>query len=135
MKVITCTGGSLQTQNMAGWGMKVSDNAQLWWTGAKPGDRLELALPVVKAGKYQLLAQFTKAADYGIVQLSLDDQELGEPKDFYHDGVIVTGSVDLGVRQLSAGEHRLVMEIIGANPNALKRYMFGLDYVKLVGQK
>ena len=36
-----------------------------------------------------------------------------------------------GERQLTAGEHRLTVEITGANPEAVKSYMFGLDYLWL----
>ncbi len=135
MKILSLTGGHAQKQEMAGWGEKWSDNAQLWWTGAKPGDRLELALPVAKTGHYQVLAQFTKAADYGIVQLSLDGEKVGSPMDFFHDGVVPTGELDLGTRELSAGPHQLTVEIMGANPKAVKSFMFGLDYAKLVESK
>jgi hypothetical protein len=135
LKILAKTGGHTQEQDMTGMGESWSNDAQLWWTGAKPGNRLELALPVAKAGKYQLLAQFTKAVDYGIMQLSLDGAKLGEPVDFYHDGVIATGEMDLGTRELSAGEHKLTVEITGANPQAVKSYMLGLDYLKLVEAK
>ncbi len=131
MKILARTGGDPREQDMTGWGEQWSNDAQLWWTGAKPGDRLELALPVAQAGKYQLLAQFTKAVDYGIVQLSLDGEKLGQPVDLFHNGVIATGELNLGARELSAGEHKLVVEITGTNPKAVKGYMFGLDYMKL----
>ena len=131
MKILSKTGGNLQQQDMAAWGEKWSNDAQLWWTDAQLGDKLELALPVAKAGQYQLLAQFTKAVDYGIVQLSLDGEKLGQPVDLFHDGVMATGEIDLGMRKLSAGEHKLAVEITGANPKAVKGFMFGLDYVKL----
>jgi len=32
---------------------------------------------------------------------------------------------------LTAGQHKLTVEITGANDKAIKVYMFGLDYVKL----
>jgi hypothetical protein len=82
-----------------------------------------------------LLAQLTKAVDYGIVQLSLDGEKLGPPVDLFHDGVIPTGELDLGTHALSAGEHKLAVEITGANPKAVKSFMVGLDYVKLVEVK
>ena len=81
------------------------------------------------------MAQFTKAVDHGIVQLALDGQKLGDPIDFYHDGVIATGELDLGAHRLNTGEHGLSVEITGANPKAVKSYMFGLDYLKLVEAK
>jgi hypothetical protein len=42
--------------------------------------------------------------------------------------------MDLGEHDLAAGEHRLVFEITGANANAVKSYMFGLDWVKLINR-
>jgi len=135
LKVLSRTGGNASEQDMTAWGETWSNEAQLWWTGAKPGAKLVLALPVAKAGKYKLFAQLTKAVDYGIVQFSLDGAKLGQPVDLFHDGVVPSGELDWGAHTLSAGEHRLTVEITGANPQAVKSFMFGLDYVKLVELK
>ena len=35
------------------------------------------------------------------------------------------------MHELTAGDHKLTVEIMGANDKAIKAYMFGLDYVKL----
>ena len=131
MKILGKTGGNPQEQDMAGFGDKWSNDAHLWWIEAKPGDKLDLALPVTKSGKYKLTAQMTKARDYGIVQLSLDGQQLGAPTDLYNPDVVPTGLVGFGTHELTAGEHKLTIEITGANEKAEKAYMFGLDYVKL----
>jgi len=37
----------------------------------------------------------------------------------------------LGEHDLTAAEHKLTAEIVGANDKAIKGYMVGLDYVKL----
>ncbi|NLH41478.1 MAG: DUF2961 domain-containing protein [Planctomycetes bacterium] len=131
LPILSKTGGNTTTQDMSGWGEVWSNEAQLWWTEGKPGNTLELGLPVEKAGTYRLLVQLTKAIDYGIVQLSLDDKQLGDPIDLYNDGVVATGPVDLGTHELSQGRHVLKVEIVGANEKAVKSHMFGLDYVKL----
>lgn len=131
LKVLSKTAGNPHEQDMTGFGEAWSNDAHLWWIDARPGDRLVLALPVEKAGRYKLTAQLTKAVDYGIVQLTLDGATLGPPMDLFHDGVIATGELDLGTHELSAGEHKLGVEITGANEQAVKSYMFGLDYVKL----
>jgi hypothetical protein len=132
MKILSKTGGAPQEQDMAGFGEAWSGESHLWWIETKPGDKLELALPVEKAGRYKLSAQLTKAIDYGIVQLSLDGEKLGQPVDLFNNGVVATGELDLGTRELTAGEHKLGVEITGANEKAVKGYMFGLDYVKLL---
>lgn len=131
IKVLGASGGGTASQDMGGFEGEWSKGAHLWWTGAKPGDTLTLAIPVQKAGRYGIKAQLTRAIDYGIVQISLDGQKLGGPIDLYNNGVVPTGELDLGVLDLSAGERRLTVEIVGANPAAVKSYMFGLDYVKL----
>jgi hypothetical protein len=131
MKVFGKTAGNPQGQDLSGFEGQWSGDAHLWWIQAKPGDKLDLALPVANAGKYKVIMHFTKAPDYGIAQLQLDGQKLGEPMDFYHASVVPSGEVNLGVRELSAGEHKLTVEITGANAAAIKGYMFGLDYVRL----
>jgi len=132
LKVLQITGGRTQTQDMFGFGDGWSNGAHLWWTGAQPGHKLVLSVPVEEDGKYELQVQLTKAVDYGIVQLYLDDQKLGEPIDLYNDGVIPTGKMSFGTHELTQGEHKFTVEIVGSNERAVKAYMFGLDWIKLL---
>ncbi|MBN2315050.1 MAG: DUF2961 domain-containing protein [Sedimentisphaerales bacterium] len=131
LKILAKTAGNARTQDMSGYGEKWSEEAHLWWTDAKPGDTLDLAVPVKKTARYRLKMQLTKAVDYGIVQLYLDGKRLGEPIDLFNRGVIPTGVLDMGMHDLEAGQHTLRVEIVGANENAVKSYMFGLDYILL----
>lgn len=131
LKVLACTGGTHQVQDMASFSPDWSREKQLWWMDAAEGDTLDLALPVAATGRYEVRAQFTRAVDYGIVTLSLDGQQLGEPIDLYHDGVVATGEIALGTRDLSAGQITLRLTLAGANEKAVKRHMVGLDYVLL----
>lgn len=134
MKVLDVSAGKTEPQDMSGFGESWSRGSQLWWTECKPGSKLTLALPVAKAGQYSVSVNLTRAVDYGICQLWLDDRKLGEPIDCYNNGVVPTGAIDLGTVSLSAGEHRLVAEIVGTSDKGVKGYMFGLDYVKLEGK-
>jgi hypothetical protein len=131
LKVLSKTAGNARPQDMANFGPGWSGESQLWWTQAKAGDRLVLELPVAETGTYKLIANLTKAIDYGIHQLSLDGRKLRPPIDLFNDGVVPTGRIDLGTHDLQKGGHKLTVEITGANPKAVKAYMFGLDYVKL----
>ncbi|MHC4741439.1 MAG: DUF2961 domain-containing protein, partial [Planctomycetota bacterium] len=131
LEVVSKSGGTRNLQNMANFGEGWSGESHLWWIGAKPGDTLELAIPVKKSGKYNISTQLTKAIDYGIHQLYLDGKKLGEPIDLFNDGVIPTGPIYLGVHELEKGRHILKVEIVGANEKAKKAYMFGLDYLTL----
>jgi hypothetical protein len=131
LKILSKTAGKTQEQDMDRYNSEWSGAAQVWWTLAKPGDRLDIALPVAKTGRYTVSLQLTKARDYGIVQLSLDGQNLGQPIDLYNPEVVPSGTLKFGEHELSAGEHKLSVTIQGANPAALKAYMFGLDFVAL----
>lgn len=112
-----------------------SGGAQLVWSGAKPGDRLDLELDVPTQREYEILAALTLARDYGIVRFTLDGEPLGEPLDLYsYPEVRASGEVALGSRKLAAGKHRLSIAIDGANPSALRAYMVGLDYLRLVAR-
>jgi hypothetical protein len=119
--------GNVRTQRMHYEGNRWQNDDQLWWTGARPGDRLNIALAVQKAGTYRVSATLTRAADYGIVQIYLNGQKAGEPIDLYNDGVILTDPLPLGVHKLKKGDNKVTVELLGANKKALKRYMFGVD--------
>ena len=128
--------GETQLQEMGHFEtMKWKNDAQLWWTGARPGAKLELGVPVAAAGRYQVSVHLTKARDYGIVQLSLDGKKAGEPVDLFNLGVVPSGPVVLGTYDLTAGKHVLTVEIVGANPQAQKGYMFGISELELKVEK
>ncbi len=128
LKILSKTGGTTEVQDIGDFGW--SDDRQLWWRDGKVGDRLALDLPVAKAGKYEVIASLTKAIDYGIVTLQVND---GPPRKFdrfnrrvAHDKLV------LGTYELPKGPNRLTIEITGTNPKAVKKFMFGLDYIQLV---
>jgi hypothetical protein len=132
LKTVSVSDGKAAAQDMSGFEGNWSNDSQLFWTGGKPGSKLELTLPVEKAGRYEIVAQFTKAKDYGIVQVSLDGEKLGEPLDMHGPDVVPSGALTLAQRELTAGEHKLTIEITGANEkSAGGKYFCGLDYVKL----
>jgi hypothetical protein len=132
MHVLNEPGGEVQLQGLADRGVgRWKNDEQLWWTGAKPGDRLVLEVPVAQAGRYALAVHLTKARDYGVVRLALDGAAPGEPIDLYNPAVVPSGPIALGTHELAAGRHALTVEIVGANPAAVKAYMFGIDRIDL----
>ncbi len=132
MKFLSKTGGSIKPQGMGGFGNKWSRGVQLWWTGAKPGSTLTLAVPVAKVGKFAVKTVLTKARDYGICDIALDGKVmLADFDGFNFPNVVLTDELDLGTHELTAGEHQLTFTIKGANLQAVKGYMVGIDYVRL----
>lgn len=134
LKIVGKTAGAARSQSMSGFPKdRWSGVDHLWWTGAKPGDRLDLEIATTKSGPHTVEIVFTRARDYGIAQLSIDDAPLGPPIDLYNaPDVITTGVLTFSGIDLTAGNHKLGIDIIGANPKAEKSYMIGLDYVRLV---
>jgi putative membrane-bound dehydrogenase-like protein len=131
LKVLSKTGGNARPQGMGGFGSEWSGASQLWWTGAKPGQKLTLALPVKEKGNYVLKAALTQARDYGIINVSLDDKPVANGWDGYNvPKVIHSEELDWGTHELSAGEHQLTITLTGKHAEALPGFMVGLDYVR-----
>jgi hypothetical protein len=78
-------------------------------------------MPVRKTGVYDVSVVLTKARDYGIVQLSIDGKKAGEPIDLYNPDVVPTDPLPLGASELSAGQGKLTVEIVGSNPRPSPR--------------
>jgi hypothetical protein len=110
----------------------LSGGQQLWWhAGIEPGHRLVVTFPAPHAGQFRVFGHFLSARDYGIHQLAINGRNAGDPIDFYHTEVIQTGERDLGVFELRSTDNELAVTVTGANPAAVRSFMFGLDYLRL----
>jgi hypothetical protein len=134
MKVLKVGTGKVGPQDMTRFSKgRWSGGSQLFWSSATPRARLDLEFEISKAGTFDIEAQFTTARDYAIINVLLDNKALGEPIDLFdHPDVRTTGVLKLDQRTLKAGKHKLTLETIGANESAVKKYMVGLDYLRLV---
>ncbi len=119
---------------MAGFGKgQWSGDKQLFWSGARPGDRLELAFEAPESGEFEILAAFTMAPDYGVIRFEMDGQAQNGPIDLYeYPKVVSSGELKIAKASLHAGLHKLTIVVEGANPSAAKSHMVGLDYLRLV---
>jgi hypothetical protein len=133
LRVLKASAGKAGVQKMAGFkGDRWSGGAQLFWSGGKKGETLTLELGVKAAGKYDVSAVLTMAGDYGAVEFALGDSKLGGPLDLFNSpDVITTGVLKLGRVELKEGAHPLTVRITGANPAAVPKFLFGLDYLLL----
>jgi hypothetical protein len=134
MKVLKKTGNTSSQAMNSYTADQWSGDAQLWWTGARPGDTLVLDFEAPQEGTYTLATVFTKAVDYGKVRVSLDSETnfILEEVDLYDTRVNTTGELTLGQHALTAGKHRLIINVLGKHPKAASGYKFGIDYLLLV---
>jgi len=102
-----------------------------FYHGESAGDFVSYSLPVERAGQYGISVHFTRCYSYGTYMVSLDGEREPHPLDGYDPDLRVgAGSLNLGRRYLSAGEHCLRFELFGKNPAAQSRFL-GLTEVVL----
>lgn len=112
-------------------GVAWSGGAQLWFTPTSADQTVTLTFELATAGTYTLTGAQTLAADYGINELILDGERLGEPFDAFNSPEVrISDPIAYGNRQLAAGQHTLVLHVTGKNPDSTS-YMAGLDYLQL----
>jgi hypothetical protein len=105
---------------------------QLRWSGGRPGAELTLPFEVTAAGTYRLSIRFTRAPDYAIVAMRLDDQPaVLDRVSLYAPQMIAADPLSMGVHDLAAGAHRLRVSIVGIHPQAQPAYLVGIDAIRL----
>ncbi len=130
LKIVEKTGGTTEIQDDSTH--RWSGDRQLWWRDGQVGDRLVLEFDVQEAGRYQLLANLTKAVDYGIVKIAIDQNPPAQFDRFHPQ--VAHDPLEVGVFELTPGTHQLTVEVAGTHAEAIPRHMFGLDYLQLVAK-
>jgi len=126
LTIIERTGGVTEIQNIPHF--KWSRNAQLWWRDGKPGDTLTVEFELDHGGDYDVTLGITKAIDYAICKIDINGETEAGSIDFFNLSVIAR-DIRLGRCKLLKGKNKLKVTILGANPAAAKKHMFGLDYI------
>ncbi|NNC90007.1 MAG: hypothetical protein HKN82_16235 [Akkermansiaceae bacterium] len=125
--------GQASRQDMKPFGTGWSGNTQLFWN-ATQGAELTLRLDRPRAGTHRIAAYFTRAPDFGVVQLHLRQggtlTPLGGRIDGYAPGVTRSPRVVLGVVTLAAGSNEIVVRVAAKSPKSSGHY-FGLDCLEL----
>jgi hypothetical protein len=131
MKVENVTGGNASVQSMTGFGGGPWSGAeQLFWRGGKIGDELTLEFDVEKTGLYSVSLAATKASDYGVVSIRLDDDTIAEQASL-HGPAVATTVIPDKMRLLRAGKHTLTFKIVAAAEGAPATFV-GIDYLRLL---
>lgn len=117
-------------QSMESWGADQWSNGSQLFCAAEPGGYIELPLTPPKPGRYRLEILFTKADDFGIVEVSLDGKKIGEQFDGFNEKVVPSGKVGFGVVDLTRSDHRLRFTSVAKNSRSKNTYL-GIDCLKL----
>lgn len=120
------SGGVFRYQNLNNYGW--SENAQIFWTEGKPGDKLMLQFISDKTGNFDISAQLTAARDYGKFRVKLNGVASNAIIDMYSEKITVK-NIRLGKLPVKKGENLLEIELLEARPNEKKTAYFGLDYL------
>ena len=136
MPVLFQSAGSLVIQDETVFGSGWSNNKHLLWYKNNLSDVVQNSTAIVtfqvkSEDLYSIRTVLSKAGDYGIAQLYVDNKPIGGPVDCYNNYVTRTQELKLGTMELSQGTHELKIAMVGKNSSA-SGYYFGLDYLKLV---
>ena len=121
---------NVTAQNMEFFQGQWSGGSQLLFQANAVGDMMRISVPSGEMS-VDLTVFFTKAPDYGIVQVMLDDKPLGEPFDAYADKAQRAPGHRIGTVALEGSEaHVLAFKIVGKNPDSAG-YLVGIDCIKV----
>ena len=113
-------------------GGKWSKDGHMFAHGTTEGDWIELRLPEREPGRYALELFLTKAADYGIVAVYVNEARLGTFDLWSARDIVPTGALKLGDVQLSGRKNVLRLEVVGKNKNAAPPFFqFAIDGIRI----
>jgi hypothetical protein len=117
---------------MEAWnGARWSNGEQLFCSGGKRGYvDLDILADGALEDRYRLDIYFTRAPDYGMVEVSLDGKKLGEIFDGFDEEVVPSGKIEFGEVELTKGHHCLRFTVIDKNPRSTN-YFMGIDCLDL----
>jgi hypothetical protein len=136
LAILSASQGSLYSQDMAGFGTSWSNRQHLLWfknnlTDVQAGATGRLGFSTNPGGSFRVRVAFTKAPDFGILQLRVDGNLCGGSNDLYGGSVTRAAEVEPCTVDLSSGKHELRLTVTGKNAASSGHYM-GMDYLRLI---
>lgn len=112
-----------------------SGDAHLWVQATRPGDWIDLEVPVSSPGEHRLVLHFTRSWDYAVIQPFINGEKAGEPIDTFNTlarDLGATGPIDLGQFNIEGRSFVLRLEVASSNPAAEgSGTFFGLDCIEV----
>jgi hypothetical protein len=123
-------GGQAVMQEMTGFGPGWSGNAQAFWHGGSAGATLDFFIDVPRDGAWVIEIDFTRAPDYGQLELQVGRHLVDQLFDGYAPQVTGPVSFSLGTFALLQGQQAVSLKIIGHNVTATG-WLAGVDRIRL----
>ena len=118
--------GDHGVQEMGYAGERSGVGAQVLFTGRAEGATISFPFEVAADGEYAITSWLSTSLDYGIYQMAVDGNKIGEPFDAWSPDWIVAGKRVAATARLTPGPHRLDFVAVGRNPES-KGYFLGID--------
>ena len=115
------TGGILDYQNGGEW----SNGCQIYWREVPVGSKLTTMFRTGKGGFYDLTGLFTTARDYGVYNVYLNGEKIGDKIDLNNPDIKVK-SIGFGDVELKSGENTFAIELVSL-PEGFDKAVFGFD--------
>ncbi len=126
LKTAKATSGPIEEQGTEPFSGRWSGDSHLWWRPSEAGAELTIQLPAPADGEYDVTGYFSKAKDYGKIQLSAGGQNIGPGINLYNTEVVPTGPISLGRVTLKKGDNPIVVKITGKDEKSAS-YLVGID--------
>jgi len=131
LELVASAGAQCSTQEMEGFGAgNWSDGRQLFCHSRAREMFVTVKLPVASSALQRLDLYATRAPDFGIVEVFLDNEPIGAPYDGWAPAVLASGAIPLGQQRLAAGSHELSFLVRRRNPASTGSHL-GIDTIAL----
>ena len=124
--------GTAEVQAMDGFPGTWRGGRQLWWHDAQPGAELSLTFDIAADGLYDIAVALTRAPDYGIASIRVDDGRAVDGVNAYGPDVVIAPARSLGEYSLRRGAHTIAFTLTGTDPRAVAAFMLGVDAIRIV---
>jgi Pregnancy-associated plasma protein-A len=132
LELVASAGARCSIQEMSTFGVgNWSDGRQLFCHSRARELSVTVKLPVGSSALQRIELYATRAPDFGILEVFIDNQPVGVPFDGWAPAVLATGAIALGQHRLLAGSHELSFRVRRKNA-ASSSYHLGVDAIRLV---
>jgi len=126
LNIVQCVDCNPFGQGMDQWNLSQWSHGRQLFCVAPVGGFVASEFDFPRDGRFRLAICFTKARDYGILEVFLDGKKIGTRFDGFDERVVPSGKVDFGIVPLTQGKHRFGFKMVDKNRSSIN-YCMGID--------